>query len=586
MVAELRAVGWTVEVVPVDGSWPLPGLEDPSVLDPIPDGATVLADGLLWPGLGASGVSLAFRCRVVVLVHSLLSRETGLSPDSVLVLDAAERTALDLAAEVVATSELTREGLLGFGEPVDALPGVTVIIPGTNPAERARGGNGTRLLTVGTLTRRKGHDRLLSALAGVPGPWTLTCAGAARDPAWAALVARRASELGLGERVSFAGDLGAADLAALYATSNLVVQVAAYEAFGMAIAEAVARGLPVVTTSAGVVEHLPAGAVIEVDDDTVGPAVATLLADPDAGAAQADRAWARRSDLPTWSAQAARLAGRPPRRRDMSGFPAQWLAMREPYDHAARDPALVARLAIGSGAARSPWSTSDVGSAPTSDTSRRGSRCPSGGSWWTRTRSCSLRSRRSSRGGPTSGRDLRRRCRWPPDWGSARGGPVAAGPARRRCGLARGGRGHDPGAPQSGERAVARPARRPPDRRAHAGPRCAHGGRPPVVVPARPGRHRGPRLVSGAPAHRPRVRRVSRSARGRAPRFPPVGRRIHGRFAERGLAHRGGGSGDARRDGDGDRPCCGRDAPGSARVEASAGPASKARSLRAARVST
>ena len=100
----------------------------------------------------------------------------------------------------------------------------------------------------------------------------------------------------------------AAALDALYARADIVVQVAAYEAFGMAIAEAVARGLPVITSPAGVNRHLPEGAVCEVDDNTLADTLAELLRDAGARRAQADRAWAAAALLPTWTTQAEKLA--------------------------------------------------------------------------------------------------------------------------------------------------------------------------------------------------------------------------------------------------------------------------------------
>jgi glycosyltransferase involved in cell wall biosynthesis len=295
----LRALGHDVRFVAVEGRWPAPGLADPAPLVGIPDGGRVVADGLLWPGLGAAGAALAGRCRVAVVVHSLLAQETGVADRDR--LDGWERAALGLAALRVATSALTAEAL------GPALPSVTVI-PGTAPAAPCAGGDGQTLLTVGTLTRRKGHDRLLDALVGVTAGWRLLCAGAPRDPAWAEALRERVQAAGLAERVVWLGDLDEAGLEAAYARADVVVQAARYEAFGMAITEAVARGLPVVTTPAGAVRHLPTGAVREVDERGLGEAIEALLGDAAARRAQAARAGDAALALPTWAAQAERLA--------------------------------------------------------------------------------------------------------------------------------------------------------------------------------------------------------------------------------------------------------------------------------------
>ncbi|MEQ1507581.1 MAG: glycosyltransferase, partial [Myxococcota bacterium] len=94
---------------------------------------------------------------------------------------------------------------------------------------------------------------------------------------------------------------------AAYAEASVVVSAARYEAFGMAIAEAVVRGLPVVTTPAGVLGHLPPGAVVVVrDDDALRVELDHLLSHPEARAAQAEAA--ARAIVPDWAAQARRLA--------------------------------------------------------------------------------------------------------------------------------------------------------------------------------------------------------------------------------------------------------------------------------------
>lgn len=300
VVESLRAFGHDVAFVVLDADWPEPSADQrpglARALETIPPGVPVVADGLCWPGLGEAGRALAARNPVVVLVHSPLAAETGLSPERARALEALETAAFAGTRPPVATSLQTFRALWARG----VRPGGT-LLPGTDPAPRARGGDGTRILTVATLTRRKGHDRLLDALAEVDAPWTLRCAGAPRDPAWAREVAARVEARGWSERVTFLGDLDGPALARELDGADLVAQPARYEAFGMAVAEAVARGLPVLTGPAGVVEHLPAGAVEVVTDDAGwAPALSSWLTDPAARAAAAERAWAAAAALPRW----------------------------------------------------------------------------------------------------------------------------------------------------------------------------------------------------------------------------------------------------------------------------------------------
>ena len=254
-------------------------------------GEPVLIDGL------ALGVLPAEMLRVlpgpvVGLCHHPLALETGLGAEAARQLWASERAALGACARVVASSATTVRTLVAdFGVPEER---IAVAPPGTDPASRARGSGGPEvaILSVGSLTPRKGHDVLIAALAGLGDlDWRLTIIGPAdRDPAHAEALRKQVAKAGLGARVTFAGALFEEKVARAYDRSDLFVLASRHEGFGMAYAEAMARGLAVVGCDAGAVREATRGAARLVppgDVDALRAALGELIGDAGARAALA-----------------------------------------------------------------------------------------------------------------------------------------------------------------------------------------------------------------------------------------------------------------------------------------------------------
>ena len=330
IVYGLGRLGWHVEVHSLDASFPQPTApalgHARGVLAGIPDGRIVVIDSLALGGLSRLLEAEAARLRLVALIHHPVALETGLDAETARIFRASERASLTFVRRVVVTSQWTSRKLGEYGVATDRIrvvsPGVDAVSGGperqkarTPTANRDEAGETSlKLLSVATLTPRKGHDVLFDALARLgERSWHLYCAGSlTRDPGTADGLRRQIDRLGLGPRISLLGEVDRAELERQYARCDLFVLASHLEGYGMALAEAVACGMPVVSTLAGAIpETVPANASMLVppgDDRALAAALAKLMDDPDARRRLASNALAAGRLLPTWSQASRKFA--------------------------------------------------------------------------------------------------------------------------------------------------------------------------------------------------------------------------------------------------------------------------------------
>jgi rhamnosyl/mannosyltransferase len=105
------------------------------------------------------------------------------------------------------------------------------------------------LLSVGRLRYYKGLDDLIRAMPHLPDVVTVLVGIGPMEAEWKAL----ARQIGVADRVIFAGEVSDADLLSYYHAADAYVIPAnsRAEAFGIAILEAMASGLPVISTEVG-----------------------------------------------------------------------------------------------------------------------------------------------------------------------------------------------------------------------------------------------------------------------------------------------------------------------------------------------
>ncbi|MCX4825620.1 glycosyltransferase family 4 protein [Streptomyces sp. NBC_01142] len=319
---DLPRVGWQVREHAVAGDWPQPGADARAELARIlresADGTLVLLDGLVACAVPDIIVPEAERLRLAVLVHLPLGDETGLAPGPAATLDAAERRTLRAVAAVVATSEWAADRLVDHH---GLAPGrVHVAAPGADIAPLATGtGSPLRLLCVASVTPRKAQDQLVQALAAVADlPWSCLCVGGlGQDPEYVALLRELIGERGLGDRVHLVGPRSGAELNASYAAADLLVLTSHAETYGMAVTEALARGVPVLATAVGglpeAVGRAPDGSVPGVLVPPKDPAALTAalrrwLSDPGERHRAKAAARRRRTALDGWEATSRSLA--------------------------------------------------------------------------------------------------------------------------------------------------------------------------------------------------------------------------------------------------------------------------------------
>lgn len=367
-VAEgLQAAGVSVSRAGLNGAFPIPDrLAEASMdrlLGDLADDSIVVLDGLAMSGLPDVVASHAGRLRIIALIHHALADETGLSPETRDWLFKAERRALSLVEGVITTSRHTARRMEDYGVPDERIrvvePGADTIAGLENLARtEKKPGSTIHLLCVAHLSPRKAQHQLVEALStlGVL-PWHCTLAGSPdRDKSYSRQLRGIVQDLGLENRITLAGELDDEALVGAYREADIFVLPSLYEGYGMVIDEALAAGLPVITTDGGAlastgkragVRQYPAGNVAQLK-----ACIEDWLRHPDRLAEAARQARAGVRQLRRWSQAAsefqAAIASLLPL-NNLTTFDSDWLALREPADHQARSRALLAKLQTWAG---------------------------------------------------------------------------------------------------------------------------------------------------------------------------------------------------------------------------------------------
>ncbi len=310
IVDRLRARGRAVRVIELAALRSGAG----AALDNLADGAVAVVDGLALGGFEGAVSGHARRLRLVALVHHPLAEETGLSPAAARAAAEIEAALLPRFRGVLCPSRATAAAVAGYGVAPDR---IAIVPPGTDkpPLARRRRGPVRRLLCVASLVPRKGHLTLIAALARIRDlDWRLVCIGSLRrDPCAARAVRRMIWATGLGRRVILTGEQPPRSVARAYRSADGFVLPSFHEGYGMAYAEAMAHGLPLIATDAGAIaETVPRGAGLLVrpgDPAALARALRRLIAEPALAARLAAGSRAAGARLRDWPQAAAEWEG-------------------------------------------------------------------------------------------------------------------------------------------------------------------------------------------------------------------------------------------------------------------------------------
>ena len=321
----LQDLGWDVQRLGLGEEFPTPSSNtlDHAINQLMTVGADrlLVIDGLALGSFGVRAQTLAKHHPYIALVHHPLAKESGLTAQQAESLFDSELPTLVHASCIVVTSPTTADTLVTeYKVPRHS---IHVVIPGLDrPTLRmpptpsiATKDKPLQFLAVGALVPRKGFDVLLEALhiAAANDYWSLTIVGdTSRSPQTTAAIKAQINALGFTSRVTLAGSLSPKALAEQYRCADVFVLASHYEGYGMAYAEALAWGLPVIGTTGGAVEQtVPPETGLLVtpgQPDAFAAALMQVLKDPIKRERMKLAAHRHGQQLPTWADTAQAFA--------------------------------------------------------------------------------------------------------------------------------------------------------------------------------------------------------------------------------------------------------------------------------------
>lgn len=256
---------------------------------------------------GAAAVALGRRFAVPVSVKARGAdiHLWGNAPATAAQVRAAGR----LADGMLAVSAAMKNDMVAMGMPADRIAvhhtgvDLTRFAPtGRAAGKRALGVDGPLVVSIGALIPRKGHDRVIEAVASLPGVSLIVAGDGPERARLAAMIAA----LGVGDRVRLAGAVAHDRVPALLAAADVMALASTSEGLANVWVEALACGTPIVVPDIGgaaeVVTDPAHGRLVAADPAAIAGGIAALVADPPP--VEAVRAGATRF---TWEANTAAL---------------------------------------------------------------------------------------------------------------------------------------------------------------------------------------------------------------------------------------------------------------------------------------
>jgi glycosyltransferase involved in cell wall biosynthesis len=206
-----------------------------------------------------------------------------------------EREHFARAAAIHATAEAEAQAVrqLGFGDRVRIIP---LGVEGIGAVPRLHGDGSLRLLFLSRLHPKKGIPLLLDAVVRARAEGTKVQLAIAGDGSagYKSELLARVDQLGLRDVVRFLGHIEGASKRAAFGAADAYVLPSHQENFGIAVAEAMSAGLPVIVSDqvgiAADVREAGAGIVVPVDVAALASAIARMARDPDERRAMGSRA--------------------------------------------------------------------------------------------------------------------------------------------------------------------------------------------------------------------------------------------------------------------------------------------------------
>lgn len=275
IVNGLNEKNYDVSVISLLGNFPNPTSSDlnkcSEILNTLPDKAFLVVDSLILGFIPQLLIKIRERTSIIGLMHLPLSIDLKSNKKQRLFLE--EEKALELCKRIITTSFYTKILLTESG--IDAEK-ILVAEPGTEnyPKKENYPCNPYNLVCISNYHENKNQIALIKALKNlVEYNWEMNFFGRS-DTFYFRKLKELVYSYNLDKRIFLGGPLERSKISDIYLKSDLFILPTKFETYGMALTEALAHGIPVITTLTGGISYsVPASMAI-----FVKPTVKSLVA--------------------------------------------------------------------------------------------------------------------------------------------------------------------------------------------------------------------------------------------------------------------------------------------------------------------